>query len=191
MDHFDKTCRAEQATLIKIGRIVNVVGLKGEIKVYNYSDSDQRYQPGKQVFTEKQGKTIDYTIERARTQKGMIILKLAGIDDRTAAEAMKTQDLYIRAEVLESLPEDTYYVRDLIGCRVIEEGAGKCIGIVQDVLQNTAQDLYQIRLLHGGEGLIPAVGDFVKAVDVKKREIRVRLIPGLLDLGDGEEGIEM
>ena len=53
--------------------------------------------------------------------------------------------------------------------------------MVEDVLQNTAQDIYQVRTPDGRNVLIPAVGDFVKKVDISAKSIRVALIPGMLD----------
>ena len=87
---------------------------------------------------------------------------------------------------LKELPEDTFYVRDLIGCTVYdaESGEGKAareIGVVTDVLQNTAQDIYQVKTPDGREVLIPAVADFVKDVNIGTKSIRVALIPGMAE----------
>lgn len=162
---------------IKIGKIVNTVGLKGEVKVYNYSDSIEIYETIESIYVEDRLTVI----ENVRAQKNMVILKLEGADDRNAAEALRGKDLYITEDDLPELPEGQYYVRDLIGMSVTEED-GNLLGHVTDVLQNTAQDIFEVESENGKKLLIPKVDQFVLDIDAEKREITVRLIEGMLDL---------
>ncbi len=166
---------------IKIGKIVNAVALRGEVKVYHYSDRKERFAELSRILIKQKSGMIPYTIEKVRYQKDMVILKLKGVDDRNGAEALKELDVFITDDDLVDLPDDTFYVRDLIGCIAINIDDGKAIGKVSDVLQNTAQDIYQITTDEGKQVLIPAVGDFIKEVDVKEGKILIRLIPGFLD----------
>ena len=162
---------------IKIGKIVNTVGLKGEVKVYNYSDSIEIYETIESIYVEDRLTVI----ENVRAQKNMVILKLEGADDRNAAEALRGKELYITEDDLPELPEGQYYVRDLIGMSVTEED-GNLLGHVTDVLQNTAQDIFEVESENGKKLLIPMVDQFVLDIDAEKREITVRLIEGMLDL---------
>lgn len=162
---------------IKIGKIVNTVGLKGEVKVYNYSDSIEIYETIESIYVEDRLTVI----ENVRAQKNMVILKLEGADDRNAAEALRGKELYITEDDLPELPEGQYYVRDLIGMSVTEED-GNLLGHVTDVLQNTAQDIFEVESENGKKLLIPKVDQFVLNIDAEKREITVRLIEGMLDL---------
>ena len=160
---------------IKIGQIVNAVALRGEVKVYNYSDPD-RFERLDSVLVEDRR----YEISKVRYQAANVILKLKGVDDRNAAEALKGKGLYILESELPELPEDTYYIRDLIGMEVVNE-AGEKIGVLKDVLQNSAQDVYEIRLESGKPGSVPAVGEFVKDIDLEAKKIIIRPIEGLFD----------
>ena len=162
---------------IKIGKIVNTVGLKGEVKVYNYSDSIEIYETIESIYVEDRLTVI----ENVRAQKNMVILKLEGADDRNAADALRGKELYITEDDLPELPEGQYYVRDLIGMSVTEED-GNLLGHVTDVLQNTAQDIFEVESENGKKLLIPKVDQFVLDIDAEKREITVRLIEGMLDL---------
>ena len=162
---------------IKIGKIVNTVGLKGEVKVYNYSDSIEIYETIESIYVEDRLTVI----ENVRAQKNMVILKLEGADDRNAAEALRGKERYITEDDLPELPEGQYYVRDLIGMSVTEED-GNLLGHVTDVLQNTAQDIFEVESENGKKLLIPKVDQFVLDIDAEKREITVRLIEGMLDL---------
>ncbi len=166
---------------IKIGKIVNAVALRGEVKVYHYSDYKERFEELDEILIERKGKFTAYEIENVRYQKNTAILKLKGVDDRNAAEALKESDIYITEENLRELPEDTFYVKDLIGCRVINEENGDEIGRIKDVLQNSAQDIYQITLKNGKEALIPVVGEFVREVSIAEKYVKIHLIPGFID----------
>ena len=161
----------------KIGKIVNAVGLKGEVKVYNYSDYKERFEEIDHVFVEEE----PYKIENTRYMKDLAILKLSGVQDRNGAEALKDKDLYITEDMLRSLPEDTYYIKDLIGIQVVNQ-AGEPVGILCDVIQNSAQDLYEIQLEDQRKILIPAVEEFILDINMEERKITVHVIEGLLDL---------
>ena len=166
---------------IKIGKIVNAVALRGEVKVYSYSDRKERYEALKEILVEQKKGFTPYEIQNVRYQKNIVILKLRGVDDRNAAEALKERDIYITEADLPELPDDTFYVRDLIGCEVRDEKNGSVIGKIQDVLQGAAQDIYVITLLSGKETMIPAVAEFVRKVDMAQRIVTVALIPGFID----------
>lgn len=162
---------------IKIGKIVNAVALRGEVKIYNYSDYKERYEELDKVFVANK----EYEIESVRYQKEMVIVKFRGVNDRNQAEALKEKDIFITEDDLRELPEDTFYIRDLIGCQVYDETSDKKIGEITDVLQNTAQDLYQVKTAGGSEVFIPAVAQFVKSVSIEEKIVTVTLIPGFLD----------
>lgn len=162
---------------IKIGRIVNAVALRGEVKVYNYSGYKERYEELDRIIVE--GKA--YEIEKVRYQQQMVILKLAGVNDRNAAEAMKNKDVFITEEDLQELPEDTFYIRDLIGLEVLDVETGEAIGSLKDVLQPSNQDVYVVKRPEGSDVLIPAVSEFVKEVNVKEGFVKVHLIEGMIE----------
>ena len=161
---------------IKIGKIVNVVALKGEVKVYTYSEP-YRYEELDSVYVENEKRNI----EKVRFQGNMVILKLSGIDDRNAAEAQKEKYLYITEDQLPELPEDEYYIRDLVGMDVVSE-SGEKYGVLSDVLQNTAQDVYEVKRENGKQLLIPGVKEFILDVNMEEKKIIVRLPDGLLDI---------
>jgi|GEM_PF-86624 len=169
--------RKKNMEKILIGKIVNAVALKGEVKVYNYSGFPERYGELERIIAG--GK--EYEIEKVRYQQAMVILKLKGVDDRNAAEAMRGKEVFITEDDLAELPEDTFYIRDLIGLNVVDDETGAVIGTLKDVLQNTAQDIYIVKRESGSDILIPAVAQFVKRIDPKGGEIRVSLIEGMAE----------
>ena len=162
---------------IKIGQVVNVVGLKGELKVYHYSDYKERFEELREVYLENKL----YTITSVRYVKDLVILKLKGIDDRTGAEKHKGENIYIGKEDLRDLPEGTYHIFDLIGLQVMDE-EGNTLGTLSDVIQNSAQDIYEIERENKGKFLVPAVEEFILDIDLKTKTMKVKLIEGMLDL---------
>lgn len=162
---------------IKIGKIVNAVGLKGEVKIYNYSGYKERYEELSEIIA----KDKKYKIEKVRYQKNSPIIKLQGVDDRNDAEDLKDIDVFIEEKDLVELPDDTFYIKDLIGVLVLDAETGEKLGELKDVLQNSAQDLYIVKLPDEREIIIPAVSEFIKEINGKDGFIKVKLIPGFLD----------
>ena len=161
---------------ILIGKIVSAVGLKGEVKVYNYSDRPDIYEDTPSIYVDD----VLMPVRSVRTQKNMIVLRLEGIDDRNAAERARGSLLYVTEDDLPELPEGEYYVRELIGMEAVTEDGGH-LGKVTDVIQNTAQDIFEVETEEGKQVLIPNVPAFVLDIDADSRRVTFRLIEGMLD----------
>lgn len=162
---------------ILIGKIVNVVGLKGELKVYCYTDKKEQFEELEQIWLDDTA----YIIQNVRYQGNVVILRLEGVSDRNAAEALRDRGVYIEETDLAQLPEDSYYVRDLIGLQVTDR-EGTLSGRLTDVIQSSSQDLYEIKLETGKKFLLPAVKAFVLDIDMETETMTVKLPDGLLDL---------
>ena len=106
-------------------------------------------------------------------------MKLKGIDDRNAAERLRGRILFVDEAHRAKLPKGQYFVHDVLGLAVREEG-GTDLGTVADVLRYPASDVYVVRG-DRGEILIPAVKEFVQSVDLGARTMTVRLIEGMLE----------
>ena len=160
---------------IKVGKIIGAFGIRGEVKVYPYTDRPERFRELEQVSA---GDEV-LTIESVRFQKNLVLLRFAGVDDRNAAEALKNRFLTIGHENLRELDEDEYFIFDLIGMEAVRED-GSHIGRVTDVIQNTAQDLYEIETDDGTKYLVPAVYELVTDIDINSGIMTINPIPGLL-----------
>lgn len=162
----------DQSTSVSIGRIAAAHGIYGEIKVDPLTDFPQRFDQGSQVWLAGQPRRV----QRSRWQGKLVILKLAGINDRTTAESLKGQEL----QAPEAMPiedEDVYYRHDIIGLDVVDQ-SGETLGKVEDVFSTGANDVYVVRGPRG-ELLLPAIEDVIKQVDLATGRIFVDLIPGL------------
>ena len=160
----------------KLGQIVNAVGLKGETKVYPYTDYKERFEELKSLYIEDEV----YEIDHVRYMGEMAIIRFKGVGDRNAAEALKGKYLYVDRANARELGEDEFFIADLVGMDVqTEEGAS--VGSLKDVIQGPAQDVYEIDKPEGGVFLVPAVSQFILNVDMEKRIITVKLLEGMMD----------
>lgn len=162
--------------LIKLGKITAPVGVRGEVRVYPYTDKPTRFSAVKELFVE----STPAVIESVRYQKDMVVLKLSISPDRNAAEALRNKELYLEREKLWEVPEDTYFVKDLLGS-VCKDEDGKVLGTFAEVIQNPAQDIYVIEDENKVRHMVPAVKEFIKKVDLDNKEITIHVIPGLFD----------
>ena len=161
---------------ILIGKIVSAVGLKGEVKVYNYSDRPDIYEETESIYVDD----VLMRVKSVRTQKNMIILGLEGIEDRDAAEKARGSELFVTEDDLPELPEGEYYIRDLMGMEAVLED-GSCLGVVTDVIQNTAQDIFEIKTDEGKQVLTPNVPEFVLDIDLETRRVKLHIIDGMVE----------
>lgn len=157
------------------------MGIKGEVRITLYAQDSTNLKEDKVLLLERAGKTISAAIKRLRYQKDRPVVKLEGIDDRNAAEEIRGMEVGISASDLEELPEGEHYVRDLIGCRVIDTADGREVGVLKDVIQNTAQSIFEVVTAEEKTVLIPAVDAFLRGIDEEAGIIEVELIPGFLD----------
>ena len=166
---------------VLIGKVGSPVGIKGEFRVNLYSQDSGNLKEGKVLLLERTEKSVSGAIEKVRYQKDKPVVRLEGIEDRNAAEDIRGMDISIYAKDMEELPEGEHYVRDLIGCRVVDLAQGGAeIGVLKDVIQNTAQSILDVSTPDGKQVLIPAVDAFLRSIDEEAGVIEVELIPGFL-----------
>ncbi len=159
---------------VKLGKITAPQGIKGEVRVYPYTDEQTRFSAVKELEIEN----VKSSIEKVRYDRNMVILKLSGVDDRNAAEALRGKELYLQRDMLWDIPEDTYFVQDLLGMDVVTDD-GRGVGKLLEVVQNTSQDIYVIGQEGGKSFMLPAVKEFVLNVDQDRRVMTVHLIEGM------------
>ena len=168
---------------VAIGRVGSPSGLRGEFRVTLYAQDSDNLKEGKVLLLKHSKEEISAKIERVRYQKDRPVIKLEGFDDRTSVEPLRNMEISIDPSDLEELPEGEHYVRNLIGCRVVDiaDGGSNEIGTLQDVIQNTAQSVLDIKTPEGRSVLVPAVDAFLRSIDEDAGVIEVELIPGFLE----------
>lgn len=157
---------------LSVGVVLKPQGLKGEIKIKPLTDDDRRFEELKSVFL-KNGGYRELKIVSRRYDKGFVYLKLDGYDTIESVEPMRDQYLWIPRSMAVELPEDTFFIADLLGCRV-ETLSGENLGRIINVMQTGSNDVYVLEGLKG-EVLIPALKKVVVQVDIPNRLVRVDL----------------
>lgn len=110
-----------------------------------------------------------------------VLLTLKGIDTRDKAEALKNAYLSVPRSEAIALPEDRFFIADLIDCAVFEE-TGEYLGKITEVYQPGGNDVYEVVNDEGKTMLIPALKHVVLFVDINTKKIIVRLLPGLKEV---------
>ena len=166
---------------MNIGRVSSAVGLGGEVRVTLYSSDSVNLKEGKNLLLKRAKDTVETVCEKVRMQNKQPIAKFSEIDDRNAAEFLKGMEIYITEDQLEELPEGEHYVRDIVGYKIYDISSKSYIGTLQDVIQNTAQSVLDVKSPEDKQILIPAVGAFMREINDDTETINVELIPGFLD----------
>lgn len=170
------------AELLAIGRVAKAFGVQGEVVVRLLTDSPERFRTLTTVrLGPGPGETREVTIRCTSIEPRGVRLQIEGVENRTAADGVVGQFLFVDEQQRIRLPEGRYFIHDVIGLAVFDE-AGTSLGIVEDVVKYPAHDVYVVRRGSGSRIQIPAVPAFVLGIDLPARTMRVRLIEGMTDL---------
>jgi 16S rRNA processing protein RimM len=164
---------------VAVGHVTRAHGVRGQVAVEVRSDNPGRFVEGATLFT-ADGRPL--RIGSIHEHGRRVLVKFEGIDDRAAAEALRGSVLVVPESWLPDLPEGEYWPFQLEGCRVLTE-SGRSVGTVSEVIANPANDLWVAVDERGVETLLPAVREVVVDVDVARRRILVRDVPGLTTAG--------
>lgn len=163
---------------LEVGKITNTHGLKGEVKFIPWTNSPEDFESIKNVYLLDNTKL---TVKSIKYQKNNLILKLGGIDSIEAAEKLKGCVVTAERSELAEIEDGEYYIADLIGLQVYED-TGEVLGIISDVFNTGANDIYEVKRDGKKPLLLPVIDSVVKEIDVEKGRVTVHLLEGLLDL---------
>lgn len=146
----------------ELGRILKPQGVRGELKTELYTDDMERVHDLECVFMGDPAAPLKVPVRSARTDGRFAYLSLEGTDDRDAAEKLRGEVLYIDRAHAAPIPDGSFYISDLIGLRVTTD-EGLELGILRDILQTGAADVYVVERKDQGDLLFPAAdGVFVE-----------------------------
>ena len=164
--------------LLQVGVITSTHGIRGEVKVFPTTDDPKRFRKLKQVILDTGKEQLDMEIASVKFFKNMVIVKFRGIDDINDVEKYRKAGIYVTRENAVPLAENEYFIADLIGLRVISDEAEE-LGVIDDVLQTGANDVYIVKKEQTPDLLIPAIKDCIKNVNIEEGTMIVHLLPGL------------
>lgn len=171
----------ETTAPILVGVVTAAHGLRGEVKIEIHSDVPGRFDSGSELWlAARDGDRRRVTVASSRSIRGGAIVRFDGCDDRDRALALRGARLEVERSEVPAAPPGQYYWFELVGCRCVDRRDGE-LGEVTAVVEDGGGILLEIR---DGERtlMVPFVEAFLDAVDVERREIRLALPPGLVEI---------
>lgn len=166
--------------LIEVGKIVNTHGLRGDVKVIAWMDYPEDFEQLTTVYIKTRTEMKKLTVKNVKYQKNNLIVSFDELKDINEAEPFKNSVLYADRDELGELPEGVHYIVDLIGLDVVNED-GEKIGVLADVFNTGANDIYDVKREGKKNLLLPVIDDVVKSIDIENGVITVHVMEGLDD----------
>ena len=165
---------------LRVGVISSTHGIRGEVKVYPTTDDPERFLDLDEVIldTGREHKILE--IEGVKFFKNQVILKFKGYDNINDIEKYLKKDLLVDREHAVELGENENFIADLIDMEVVTD-EGKVLGMLTDVIETGANDVYAVKTPEGKEILLPAIRDCILDVNVDEKRMTVHVMEGLLD----------
>ena len=154
--------------LLQVGVITQTHGIRGEVKVFPTTDDANRFRKLKETILDTGKEKITLEIEGVKFFKQYVILRYKG------------KSLYVTRANAVKLRKDEYFIADLIDINVYDE-EDKPFGILKDVIETGANDVYDIKMNDGRSVLVPAIKECILSVDIENRKMVIHLLDGLLE----------
>ncbi|ADA67325.1 MAG: Ribosome maturation factor RimM [Thermotoga sp. 47_83] len=156
---------------VAIGKIVNTHGLKGEVKFFPYTNSEEIVKNLSDVILYNSEKKAFYnlTVESVRRMNKLFLIRFKSIDTIEAAEKIKGCEVFVKYEELPKLNEDEYYFYEILDCDVFYE-SGENVGKVVDIIETGSNDVLVVRKKKK-ETLIPMTKDCIVEIDKGAKRI--------------------
>lgn len=161
---------------INIGIITNTHGIKGELKIKPLTDNKERYKYLEYFYIENNNEKI--FIEKVWFKKDLVVVKLKDYNNINDVLHFKSKYVSITSDMLVKLPDDSYFIFDLIDITVYTKN-GKELGKIKEVLQPGGNDVYVIKD-NKREILIPAVKEIIIEVNIPDKKMIIDPIEGMV-----------
>jgi 16S rRNA processing protein RimM len=167
-----------------IGKVVKPHGIRGELKVYAFSESPDNFKLYKRLVLQKPGvDTIEtYSLVKSRAQGKLAVVQLQGVDTRNKAEALQGSEIWLDRADLPGLKPGEYYWHQFVGLHVVPD-TGKVLGTISGLFTTKAHD---VMVIAGAkqEYMVPVKDEIIRQVDTKAGKIIIAPPPGLLELNE-------
>jgi 16S rRNA processing protein RimM len=155
-----------------IATVTSVSGKKGAVKIISHSDYPERFLYLSKVYIDFFGEKKLFFVEKVRQHKNLFTLKFKNFNSDKDCEILVGKEIFVDEENLVRLPDNHFFIHDLIGSRVLKDD--KELGVIKDVLQYPANDVYVIEDSTGKEILLPAVQEFIESFDNVKKILKLK-----------------
>ena len=160
----------DSSALIQLGFVGAPFGVRGWVKLRSHTDPPERLLEHRELQIGRADGWRTYRIESTGRSGGALTAKLAGIEDRDQAAALRGAEIRVPRVDLPQRDDKDFYRADLIGCEVVNL-AGVVLGVVQHFVETPVQTLMVVR--GETEYWVPAVPQHLRRVDLKARRVIV------------------
>lgn len=164
---------------LQVGVISSTHGVRGEVKVFPTTDDPKRYKKLKNVYLDTGREFLPLEIQGVKFFKQFVIVKFKGIDNINDIEMYKGKSLFVDRKDAVPLKQDEYFIADMVGLDVYTED-GEKFGVLKDVMETGANDVYIIDSINHGEVLVPAIKQCILGVDIEENRMDIHLMDGLI-----------
>ena len=165
---------------LHVGKIINVHGIRGEVKVLPLTDDPERFFSLDKVYVKKNDSFYPLTVSKVRIHKNHILILFNEVFNRDQAEELKGYFMAIERKDAIKLSENQYFIGDLIGIEVYSIKNEK-IGRIKDILQTGPTDIYVIQT-EAKEILVPALKEIFREIDIENKVARADIPKDLMEL---------
>jgi 16S rRNA processing protein RimM len=166
-----------EPAFLLVGKLRRPHGVKGEMVMAVITDFPERLKPG--VTLHMGNNYAPVVIASTRHHNQGLLVRLEGYHSREEVEHLRNQALFVRADDRPPLPEGEYYLHEIIGMQVITD-EGEELGVLAEMIETGANNVYVVKRIEGPDVLLPDIEEVVLEVDVKKKQMKVHLLEGLI-----------
>ena len=175
--HSEANHARQSPEFLVVGRVLRPHGIRGALMVEGFSDYIHGLRAGSEIHLGPDN--ISLKIVSIRKHKNKYLLTHEASVDRSEAEAYRDFEVKLRFQDTEPLGEGEYFYRQIIGLEVLTV-AGERLGVVTEIRETGANDVYIVQDDEGRELLLPAIKSVILEIDLDAGQITVHLLPGLV-----------
>ena len=161
---------------LEVGKIVGTHGVRGMVRIQPWCDSAEFFCTLKKVFLDQNGKD-KLSITKSSPHGNVVIAAIKGIDSIETAEKYRNKVIFMDRKDAK-LDKGQYFITDLIGCSVFHADNGNLLGVISDVSETGANDVWHIKQGEN-EYLIPAINEVVISVNIEEEKVVIRPLKGI------------
>jgi 16S rRNA processing protein RimM len=162
---------------LAIGLLRRPHGLHGEMVLEPHTDFPERIEPGRKLYLGD--KHTPASLAAVRRHGSNLLVRFDGYDTPESAGRHRNHWVYALVRDLAPLPQGKHYTHELIGLEVVDDD-GNRLGILEEILETGANDVYLVRGTAGKELLLPAIPSVIQDLDMDRRILTVHLLDGLV-----------
>ena len=149
---------------LEAGKVTNTHGIRGDMKIEVWCDDYETFGALPALYFENKGEYVPYKITKNTPYKGQALVHLQGIDIIEEAEKYKGRTVYAARADLD-IPEDRVFIADILGLPVIDANTEENYGILRDVTDGGAGQLYEVKRPDGSVAYMPAISQFIDRIE--------------------------